>query len=74
VVYSDGENKRLYSLRSQKLYGAKVNVIAELFGGGGHPNAAGFSISYDDPRFGKSHKELDLTRKDKLKIWLKSFL
>lgn len=44
VTYSDIDGKRLFSLRSQKIGGMDVSVIAAKFGGGGHVNAAGFSI------------------------------
>lgn len=49
VTYSDIEDKRLYSLRSQKIGGMDVSVIAAKFGGGGHVNAAGFSTPLPDP-------------------------
>lgn len=56
VTYMDGKDSRIFSLRGKD----KVNLaeVAERFGGGGHPNAAGFSLSYDDPRFSQSHLSL----------------
>ena len=43
VCYHDGPNRRSFSLRSER-GGMDVAQIAEVFGGGGHRNAAGFSI------------------------------
>lgn len=43
MVYSDVGNERVFSLRSDK-NGTDVADIARMFGGGGHPNSAGFSI------------------------------
>lgn len=43
VMYFDTDKDRCYSLRSQD-DGTDVSEIAKKFGGGGHPNAAGFSI------------------------------
>lgn len=45
MMYFDTKDKRIYSLRSQK-EGADVSTIAKQFGGGGHPQAAGFSIEW----------------------------
>ncbi|MCW8828793.1 MAG: phosphoesterase [Gammaproteobacteria bacterium] len=42
VGYQDHGNKRSWSLRSRRDGGEDVAKIAELFGGGGHCNAAGF--------------------------------
>lgn len=47
VMYFDTEEKRIYSLRSQD-WGEDVSAIAKQFGGGGHPNAAGFGINQDE--------------------------
>lgn len=44
--YSDTHNKRIFSLRSNK-DGADVAYIADLYGGGGHKHAAGFSIDLE---------------------------
>lgn len=41
--FQDLGNKRSWSLRSRRDGGEDVAKIAELFGGGGHRNAAGFS-------------------------------
>lgn len=57
VGYSDIGDRRLYSLRSSP-DGEDVSVIAKRFGGGGHKNASGFNISFDDPRMGLSHISL----------------
>ena len=46
VMYFDTYGKRVYSLRSQDT-GEDVSAIAKRFGGGGHPNAASFSIPHD---------------------------
>lgn len=43
AMYFETNDKRIYSLRSAK-NGIDVSAIAEKFGGGGHPNAASFSI------------------------------
>ena len=46
ATYYDTQNYRKFSLRSIK---GKANVakIANIFGGGGHPNAAGFNVKRD---------------------------
>lgn len=54
VVYTDGIDGRVFSLRSRE-DGMKVNELAERFGGGGHPGAAGFKIKFKDRRFKNSH-------------------
>ncbi len=41
--YQDMGTRRSWSLRSRKEGGVDVAKVAELFGGGGHRNAAGFS-------------------------------
>ncbi|MEO5349490.1 MAG: hypothetical protein H7836_07590 [Magnetococcus sp. YQC-3] len=43
VCYNDGPNRRYFSLRSER-GGMDVAEIADVFGGGGHRNAAGFSM------------------------------
>lgn len=47
ACYYETEKGRVYSLRSQE-YGVDVSVIAALFGGGGHKNAAGFRLGFDE--------------------------
>ena len=47
ATYYDGPDGRKFSLRSRKDFGVNVALIAEKFGGGGHPNAAGFTVPYD---------------------------
>lgn len=47
VTYQIQGNKVLLSFRSETEHGADVSLIAKKFGGGGHKNAAGASISYD---------------------------
>ena len=44
ATYMDTPKGRIYSLRSTK-NGMDVSKIAERFGGGGHKNAAGFTVS-----------------------------
>ncbi len=44
AMYFETENKRIYSLRSAD-DGIDVSAIASQFGGGGHFNAAGFSVA-----------------------------
>lgn len=58
VIYVDSKEERQFSLRSQKGK-TNVNEVAERFGGGGHKGAAGFRIHFDDPRFARSHLELN---------------
>jgi len=48
--YSDKGDKRGWSLRSSK-EGQNVAAIAATFGGGGHPNAAGFGVSISEQVF-----------------------
>lgn len=48
--YSDAENRRSWSLRSTE-EGLNVAEVAKLFGGGGHPRAAGFSTSLQPDHF-----------------------
>lgn len=43
ACYYDGPKGRVFSLR-QRSDGIAVNAIAELYGGGGHPKAAGFTM------------------------------
>jgi len=43
VTYTDGPNRRYFSLRSRS-NGVDVSKIALQFGGGGHKHAAGFSV------------------------------
>ncbi|WP_250658061.1 DHH family phosphoesterase [Alkalimarinus coralli] len=50
AAYSDRVNKRGWSLRSVK-DGQNVATIAAAFGGGGHPNAAGFSTDIAEQVF-----------------------
>jgi nanoRNase/pAp phosphatase (c-di-AMP/oligoRNAs hydrolase) len=46
ATYIDGPKGRIFSLRSTK-DGMDVSKIAERFGGGGHKNAAGFTIQVE---------------------------
>lgn len=57
VTYHDVSDKRIFQLRSSNK-NVKVNVLAEVFGGGGHPGAASFAISFNDPQFYHSHEYL----------------
>lgn len=50
ACYWDAPDGRVFSLRSTTK-GADVSAIAEQYGGGGHRNASGFKIPYDDSRF-----------------------
>jgi len=54
VIYTDTVDGRIFSMRSRK-GGFAVNLLAERFGGGGHPAAAGFKIKFTDRRFKNSH-------------------
>lgn len=44
ITYYDTAENRVYSLRSKEHGGVNVATIAKMYGGGGHPNASGFSI------------------------------
>lgn len=46
AVYALTKTKMIFSLRSAK-DGIDVSKIAKLFGGGGHKNAAGFSVDFN---------------------------
>lgn len=46
ITYHDTEAGRKFSLRSPR-NGADVAAIAQLYGGGGHKHAAGFTVSRD---------------------------
>lgn len=62
VIYSDIGNVRKFSLRSQKVGGLPVNVIAEEFGGGGHVNAASFTMDLGTPECAESVSALNSDR------------
>jgi len=47
AYYYDTKKSRIFGLRSLKEGGADVSFIAGLYGGGGHKNAAGFSVPRD---------------------------
>ncbi len=47
AVYYDTKEGRCFALRSDKDGGVDVSVIAKKFGGGGHKNAAGFTVPFD---------------------------
>ena len=42
------DGRRVYSLRSHSKKGVDVSAVARKFGGGGHRNAAGFTIFLDE--------------------------
>lgn len=44
AVWYDAEEGRKFSLRSHPETGIDVNTVARMFGGGGHPHAAGFRV------------------------------
>ena len=68
AIYSDTQDARGFSLRSSGSNGGSdVCAIAELFGGGGHKNAAGFVLKFTDKRMPKSHLTLDITLWQKVK-------
>lgn len=46
ACYSDTSKGRVFSLRSQR-EGINVSEIAKTYGGGGHRNAAGFTVPFD---------------------------
>lgn len=46
AVYFIKDGKKIFSLRSKK-EGFDCSAVAKIFGGGGHPGAAGFSIGAD---------------------------
>lgn len=45
TYYDNHKGQRVFSLRSEKEHGIDVSAIAKQYGGGGHRNAAGFSIN-----------------------------
>ena len=47
ACYWDTPEGRVFSLRSAD-NGLDVSEIAKLFGGGGHPHAAGFRLGFDE--------------------------
>jgi len=67
LIYMDLPGGRKYSIRCQKDTDFDVSLIAEYFGGGGHKDASGFTIAYDDKRFARSHEVLDYTVWEKIK-------
>ena len=62
VIYSDIGHQRKFSLRSQKIGGVDVSVIAEEFGGGGHVNAASFTMDLGTPECAESISILNSVR------------
>lgn len=44
ATYMDTPKGRVFSLRSNKETGIDVSLIAKIYGGGGHKNAAGFTV------------------------------
>ncbi len=46
TYYLDANGNAKFSLRSRKQGGANVAKIASMFGGGGHPNASGFTYRW----------------------------
>lgn len=57
LTYHDCADGRQFSLRTGRK-DILVNEIAERFGGGGHPGAAGFRIFFDDDQFHRTHMEV----------------
>lgn len=49
ITYFDNGTMREFSLRSNRETGMIVNTLAEKYGGGGHPHAAGFRIPLPNP-------------------------
>jgi len=62
VMYSDGSDKRIYSLRGRG--DVDLSEVATRFGGGGHRRAAAFSIPFEDYRFAASHLYLNSEDKE----------
>lgn len=48
-TYYDTKEQRCFSLRSRRGQGMFVDVIAQQYGGNGHPHAAGFKVNRDHP-------------------------
>lgn len=46
TYYDNSKGQRVFSLRSNKEHGIDVSAIAKQYGGGGHRNAAGFSVDH----------------------------
>lgn len=72
VIYSDQADGRKFSFRSKKVTGYPVNEIAEYFGGGGHGEAASFTLPFSDKRFAKSHMMLNRSIWDCVKLYFKN--
>jgi oligoribonuclease NrnB/cAMP/cGMP phosphodiesterase (DHH superfamily) len=49
IMYYDTPTHRVFGLRSNKVHGIDVSIIAVEYGGGGHKNAAGFKVTRDHP-------------------------
>ena len=62
----------MFSFRSKKGTGYPVNEIAEYFGGGGHGEAASFTLPFSDKRFAKSHLMLNRSIWDCVKLYFKN--
>lgn len=64
AIYWETETHRVFSLRGKD---KRINLasVAERFGGGGHENAAAFSISLNDPRMNTAHYLLQSIRTNK---------
>lgn len=64
AIYWETETHRVFSLRGKD---KRINLaaVAERFGGGGHEDAAAFSISLNDPRMNTAHYLLQSIRTSK---------
>lgn len=49
ATYYDTKEQRCFSLRSRRGHGMLVDVIAQQYGGNGHPHAAGFKVDREHP-------------------------
>lgn len=61
ACYWDTEASRVFSLRSTEA-GIDVATIAQMYGGGGHRNAAGFRVSHGHPLAGGVPELIDLAQ------------
>lgn len=63
--YWDTPKGRVFGLRSSD-NGMDVSEIAKRYGGGGHRNAAGFTVDYDTARtFERAAETVDAAQEDK---------
>ena len=55
AAYQDQQGRRKWSLRSREGADFRVDRVAELLGGGGHPHAAGFTQPLPEDHILRDH-------------------